>query len=206
MGKYVVGVIVLLLIIIGGFYFWSVRSGSGAPSATSTSAVTQPAATATTTFATSTFSIVYPVDYTVDPNFQNTEVSADKPISGVKFTIPTTSATGTNLASDTYISVEQLPHAKNCTGDIYVANDVTASTVTDNGVTYSVATTTGAAAGNLYEETVYAIASSSPCTAVRYWIHSSNLGNYDPGAVTAYNKDALISSFDTIRRSLQLTQ
>ena len=115
-------------------------------------------------------------------------------------------ATGTNLSSfDTGISVESLPRAQKCAGDIYILENVRASEVVENGVTYSVATTSGAAAGNLYEEMVYALADSSPCTAMRYFIHSTNIGNYEPGAVQEFDKNALLTIFDEIRRSIVLT-
>jgi hypothetical protein len=80
------------------------------------------------------------------------------------------------------------------------------STLSDNGVDYSVAQGGGAGAGNLYSETVYAIPGSSACTAVRYFIHSSQIGNYPPGMVTAFNKQALLTQFDAIRHSLVLSQ
>lgn len=205
MAKYIVGVIALILIIAAGYYFFF----GAKPPATSVAAPGTPAAVqqiATSTYATTTFSVVYPADFTIDPNFQNTEVSVKKPISGVKFTIPLTMATGTNLGSDTFVSVEQLPRAKNCTGDIYIADTVHPESVVENGVSYSVATTSGAGAGNFYEESVYAIEGSSPCTAVRYWIHSSTIGNYDPGAVREFDRAALMAAFDSIRRSLTLTR
>lgn len=161
---------------------------------------------ATSTYATSTFSIVYPSDYTVDESYKYDRVNPKKPISGVKFTVPGAMATGTNLASDTYLSVEWLPRAKKCTGDIYLAANVRAQTMTDtNGVEYSVATSSGAGAGNLYDEMVYALSGSSPCTAVRYYIHSSEIGNYTPGSVQPFDQASLLSAFDKIRRSLVLT-
>ena len=202
MAKYVIGAIIIICLAIGGLYYFS---GKKSAMPTTTTTAQQQVAVATTTYATSSYSVVYPVDYTVDPNFQNTEVNPNKPISGVKFTIPGTMATGTNLASDAFISVEQLPLAKNCTGDICLADNVTPTDLTEGSVTYSVATTSGAGAGNFYEEAVYAIKGSSPCTAVRYSIHSGNIGNYDPASgIKEFDHNALLNSFDTIRRSLQL--
>ena len=49
--------------------------------------------------------------------FPMTSFGEKKLIHGVKFTIPMTMATGTNLSSDTHLSIESLPRAKNCTGE-----------------------------------------------------------------------------------------
>lgn len=160
---------------------------------------------ATSTYATTSFSIVYPASFTLSDTYAYTQANPKKPIHGVKFTIPMEVATGTNLAAaDTGVSIEQLPRAKKCTGDIYLADDVRPVELTDNGITYSVATTSSAGAGNFYEEAVFAISGSSPCTAVRYFIHSMNIGNFEPGTVREFDKPALIASFDTIRKALTL--
>lgn len=154
--------------------------------------------------ATMGISLSYPIGFTLNPSWQNTSVVPTKPISGVQLTIPASMATGTNLSSDTYVSVEQLPRAKSCTGDIFLAQTVTPVDVVDNGVTYSVASTTDAAAGNRYEETVYAIKGSSPCTAVRYLVHYGVFENYPAGTIVEFNRTALLNAFDTIRHSLVL--
>jgi len=161
--------------------------------------------TATSTYATSTFSLVHPADFVVDELYAYQGVP-NKPIPGIKFTIPGAMATGTNLSSDTGLSVESLPRAQICTGDIFILDDVPAIDLTENGVVYSIATTSGAAAGNRYEERVYAFKNSSPCTAVRYFIHSTNIGNYATGTVREFNENALIRVFDEIRTSLKLGQ
>jgi len=149
-------------------------------------------------------SLQYPSGFTLNPSWQNTTVNPNKPISGIQLTIPASMATGTNLSNDTYLSVEQLPRAKSCTGDIFLAANVTPHDVTDNGVTYSVASSSDAAAGNRYEETVWAIKGSSPCTAVRYFVHYGAIENYPAGAVVAFDENALIAAFDQIRHTVTL--
>lgn len=165
---------------------------------------------ATTTWATYTqatttggFSIEYPPGYSVNAAHVYS-FSPTKSINGVSFTVPMSVATGTNLSSDSYVSVEQLPRAKKCTGDIYLQANVNAREVVDGGATYSFASSTGAAAGNRYEEIIYALPNSSPCTAVRYYIHSTELTNYLEGTVRAYERAALLLEFDKIRQSLRL--
>ena len=198
MTKYLIGAAAILLIAAGGYYAWMWNGKNNTePTITPTQESPQ-------TYATSTFSLVHPAGYTADASYAYDQVSPTKPISGVKFTIPGTVATGTNLSGNTYISVEFLPRAKRCTGDIYLADNVRAQNITEGGIEYSLATSSGAGAGNFYEETVYALATSSPCTAVRYFIHSTNIGNYDPGTVREFDRAALLSAFDKIRQSLVL--
>lgn len=201
MAKYFIGAIVIILIGITGYYAWQ-NFGNAAPAPTPT-----PQAPPTSIYATSTFSIAYPSTYSLDDTYTYDQFEG-KPIAGVKFTVPASSAEGTNLSSDTGVSVEWLPRARRCTGDIYIVPNVKAIELTVGSTTYSVATTTGAAAGNIYEEQVYAVKGSSPCTAVRYFIHSGNIMNYpqegEEGAVREFDRAALEREFDSIRDALVL--
>src|SRR3989338_2378607 len=185
----------------GGYYAWQTYGGK---SAQEPAPAPEPVSR---TYATSTFAIRYPSDFTADDSYLYDRFEG-KPIAGVKFGIPASMAAGTNLLPDTYLSVEWLPRAKNCTGDIYVVPDVRAFELAVGSTTYSAATTTGAAAGNAYEERVFAIGGSKPCTAVRYFLHSGNVGNYPEegeGGVRGFDS-ALLAIFDRIRDSLVLNQ
>ena len=199
--KYVIGIVIFAIAATGAYYVWEYVKQ--APQEQENGGNIMPQQPATTTYATTTFSLIHPQNFTVNEFFQYEGVPK-KPIDGVSFTVPLTMATGTNLSSDTYLSVEWLPRARSCTGDIYILDNVRASEITQNGVTYSLATTTGAAAGNRYEEHVYALTNSSPCTAVRYYIHSTNTENFDFGAVQEFDRGALLNAFDEIRHSLRL--
>lgn len=149
------------------------------------------------------FRIGYPSAYQANTDY--THGTDEQTITGVSFTIPATYATGTNLSSDTYVSVEQGTSSPGgCTAGVFIAENGATTTVTENGVVYSFAEMTDAAAGNRYEELVYALSTSSPCTAVRYVIHSTAIENYDPGSVTEFDRSQIIAEFDEIRRSLQL--
>ena len=187
-------------IILGGagFFAWKAFSPNSAPSAPVLVVDTR------NTYATSTYSVRYPGNFALNAQYAYDQFGPKKLINGVKFTVPATVATGTNLSADTGVSVEQLPRAKNCTGDIYLLDNVTAHDIIENGTEYSFASSTGAAAGNLYDEQVYALATSSPCTAVRYFIHSSNISNYPAGMVSEFDRAALLGEFDKIRASLVL--
>jgi|SRR3989344_5468142 len=197
--KIIIGGIVIIVIAVGGFYVWKTLPTNTTPAAPVVAEDTR------LTYASTTLgvSLKYPRDFTVDTAYAYTGFPK-KPISGVKFTIPGATATGTNLSSDTGISVEQLPRAKKCTGDIYIVDNVKPVEMTVGSTTYSVATTSGAGAGNFYEEMVYAISGSQPCTALRYFIHSMNIGNFEQGVAREFDRAALLNAFDKIRQSLVL--
>ncbi len=199
MSKYIIGAFVVIVLAGAGTLLWSRMAHTSPPPPPPPP---PPAVPTTHTYSTSTFSIVYPDGYTVDENYAYQGVPK-KLVPGVKFIIPGTMATGTNLSTDSGVSVESLPRAKACTGDIYIYQNVKAHDLTIGSTTWSVASTTDAGAGNLYEEQVFALKGSVPCIAVRYFIHSGNIGNYPPGVVTEFDRNALLSSFDSIRDSLQ---
>ncbi len=146
----------------------------------------------------------YPDSYKVDESYEY-QLSPEKVISGVKFTIPAAMATGTNLGADSYISIEQLPKVKTCSADLFLDGDFTPSVIVED-ILYSVATSSNAGAGNRYEETVYAIPGTSPCLAVRYFVHYSAFQNYPEGSIKEFDQAKLIETFDRIRRTLVIGQ
>lgn len=203
--RWIIGIVVV--VVVGGVV-WFMRDplmGLISPPPAQEPAPEAPQAPANQTYASSTLgiSLSYPPGYILNESYTY-PFGSSKVIHGVSLTIPPVMATGTNLSADTRISLEQLPRATTCSADIFILDDVKATTVADGGVEYSLATTSGAGAGNLYEEAVYAIPGSTPCSAVRYYIHSTNIGNYEPGAVQEFDRTKLLADFDAIRRSLLL--
>ncbi len=159
------------------------------------------------------FSMRYPAGYKVTGDYQYQEMGPGKNIGGVSFTIPSSTASGTNLGSDTYLSVEEIPQTPSaeCTADLFLepggaSGTLNVATTTENGVEYSVASSTGAGAGNRYEETVYAIPGTNPCIAVRYFIHYGVLENYPTGSVQAFDKQGLLDQFNEMRQTLTIGQ
>jgi hypothetical protein len=202
MSTYVVALIAVIALVGGGYYSWQAYGGAGA----SESPMPDTEKPVMSTYATSTFSISYPASFSLDDAYVNDTVVPTKPISGVKFSVSAAIVEGTNLSADSGVSVEWLPRAKQCTGDIYLADAVKSFTLAVGSTTYSVATSTGVAAGNLYEEQVYAVEGSAPCTAVHYFLHSTNIGNYPEGAVREFDRAGLRAAFDAIRDSLVLSR
>ncbi len=156
------------------------------------------------------YTIKYPAGFTVMAPYTYEALGPGKSISGVKFTIPANMTANTNLSQDSYISVEQLPASSaTCSAVLFMGSQVATSsvmTMTDKGVTYSMAQSSDAAAGNRYDEEVYAIPGSSQCTAVRYFIHYGAIGNYPAGSVHEFDEASLKQLFDQIRQSLVLNK
>lgn len=148
------------------------------------------------------FSLRLPDGYKIDESYTY-QPAADKKISGVKFTVPEETATGTNLASDSYLSVELIPRAQKCSADLFlIAPNVVAKEIEENGTTYSFASSTDAGLGNRYEETIYALPGINPCLGIRYFVHYGVFENYAPGMVHEFNKNTLLKQLDQIRRTL----
>lgn len=151
------------------------------------------------------FSIRLPQDYSVDEKYRYQQLGPGKDIMGIKFTIPASMATGTNLSSDSYVSVEGIPNTQTCTASLFL-NKVKDLGANDGQLSYSVATSTGVSAGNRYDEAVFALPGTNPCIAVRYYIHYGVFQNYPAGTVREFDKQTLLAQFDSIRRSLIIVQ
>jgi hypothetical protein len=147
-------------------------------------AAPQPADTSTHTYTGAGFTINYPDGWTVDPSYTYTALGPGKDIPGVSFTIPASLAAGTNLSPDSYLSVEHFPTGMACAD----------------------ASSTDAAAGNRYEEWVYATPVTDGCLGVRYFIHYGVFENYPAGAVREFDHTSLVAQFDAIRHTLVVSK
>ena len=155
------------------------------------------------TNATLGYMISYPANWTIDTSYVNSNMGPGHDIPGVAFTVPASMAAGTNLGDDSKLSVESLP-GPNCAPSRFVDPAENVHTVHANGRTYTSATSDDAGAGNRYETDLFVVDGTSPCLAVRYFIHSSAIGNYDPGTVTQFDRARLIAAFNRIRATLKL--
>lgn len=153
------------------------------------------------------FSIRLPAGYTVNESYRYQARGPGKDIPGVSFTIASSTAHGTNLSADTHMSLERVQATSTesiCSARTFL--DATPVLVNDGNTTYSVASTTGAGAGNRYAEIVYAIPGTNPCVALRYYIHSTVYENYPTGTVQRFDETMLRAQFDAIRRTLVLAR
>lgn len=158
------------------------------------------------------FSIIMP-RYTILPALLRTdsyevissytyELGPGEIIRGTKFIIPKSITEGTNLSRDTYISIEHSDTVKKCSASSFLENQSTEKNITEGGLSYSVASTNGAAAGNRYEGTIYATKRENMCFAIRYFIHYSVFENYPKGSIKEFDMKKLLSTFDSIRKTL----
>ncbi len=197
------------------FVFWNkgntafITEGKSEPQAQSyTNCVTPgnttvPEGTQTYSYPPLGFSIKYPTGSVLNESYAYDQLGPEA-IPGIKVAVSPKLTEGTNLSTDSGVSVEYFPNADACNASMFLYDQPKATTLTDGGVTYSVASASGAGAGNLYEEKVYALSGQNPCIAVRYFIHYTQIGNYPAGTRTEFNKAALLAEFDTIRHSLTL--
>jgi len=150
------------------------------------------------------YTISYPASWTLDTAYVNDTQGPSHEIKGISLTIPASMTQGTNLGGDTKLSVESLP-GQNCQPSQFVDPADNVRHIVSHGIHYTVADSSDAGAGNRYETTVYVVDGTSPCIAVRTFIHYSAIENFDPSSgVKAFDRAKLIAAFDRIRASLRL--
>jgi hypothetical protein len=146
-------------------------------------------------------SIAYPANFTVNPNYTDSTFGPGNDISGVRFSIPASLAAGTNLSSDSYVGVYTLPQGSLCDVKRFIASGGGAQSIENvvvDGRVFSVAQGSEPAAGNLYEEIVASPIGGKICTAVKLFIHSSNIHNYDPGTVKEFDRAGLVAIYESM--------
>jgi len=214
MNKSLIFAFVALIVVAGGVWYWLTRvSDDVVPTPITTQPTTEvPTATRVYKDAVVGFSITFPTAlssttndalYRVDDLYTYTGMGPGKSIPGVKFTIPRVMTTGTNLSPDSYVSAEHLVKGQTCDAKAFIGvSNVKSQTIHEGTLTYSFASSSEAAAGNRYEEYVYALSTSNPCLAIRYFVHYGAIENYDASTTKAFNRTKLFADFDAIRRTL----
>jgi hypothetical protein len=149
------------------------------------------------------YSISYPGDWRVVVDYVYPGFGPDHPIKGVAFEIPSTISARTNLSPHlTNVSVESREGRGPCDARRFIPDPADMHDVAEFGRTWSVATQQDAGAGNRYDIKVFVVKNSSPCLAVRYFIHFMAFENYTPGSVRRFDRAALIRQFDAVRKTL----
>jgi hypothetical protein len=147
------------------------------------------------------YAIAYPADWKIDMNYVSASLGPDHEIHGTAFHVPASMADGTNLSTDTSLSVESIP-GRSCKPAQFVDPAENVHKLHADGRTYIAASSEDAGAGNRYETQLFVVAGS--CLAVRYFIHYAAIENFDPGTVKAFDRARLLRTFDAIRATLKL--
>lgn len=75
-----------------------------------------------------------------------------------------------------------------------------------DGVTFREYSTQGAAAGNLYEGKIFRIYRDQLCYELVETIHTTNIGNYEPGTVTEVDSASIWKQLDGLLESFSFTK
>lgn len=148
------------------------------------------------------FEAEIPPDVIINESYFNYTLGPGKEIPGISFTIPTSMATGTNLSTDTRLSVEVLSRAA-CTPSDFIPTTSRGTPITIGQNRYVYAQSSGAGAGNRYEESVYVTKQRELCYGIRFFIHSTAAQNYPEGTRKDFDKAALVSTFKKIMETIR---
>jgi hypothetical protein len=149
------------------------------------------------------YSISYPADWRVITDYVYPGFGPDFPIKGVAFEIPSRISARTNLVPHlTNVSVESRGGRGPCDARRFIPEPSDMHDVTEFGRTWSVATQKDAAVGNRYDIKVFVVKGSSPCIAVRYFIHFMTFENFEEGTARQFDRPGLIRAFDAVRKTL----
>lgn len=124
----------------------------------------------------------------------------------VELTIPNTAYQGTNFGDASFtVSATYPEKSEDCFNPI-IQRVSDGGEALFNDIQYTTWTETGAAAGNLYVEKVYRTMHDKFCFELRETMHTSNIGNYDPGTVTEIDEKPLWEKLDAVVSSFKFTQ
>lgn len=78
-----------------------------------------------------------------------------------------------------------------------------AETITINGVQFKWGEFTDAAAGNLYTSRLYRTVKNRVCYEINLLVHSTNVGNYEPGTITEFDPKPVNASLQAILNTVK---
>ena len=61
----------------------------------------------------------------------------------------------------------------------------------------------GVGAGNIYDQVIYRTVMDGVCYEFVAYMHSGNIGNYVPGTVVEFDREALLAKFEAILASFR---
>ncbi|MFN8411545.1 MAG: hypothetical protein U0Z26_04075 [Anaerolineales bacterium] len=143
-------------------------------------------------------SITYPDSFApVLPPFGNYKIKPELTLQ----LIDTSSLYKTNLgeayifissSSDSQVVATCTESNQNAEGEQILGNESL------NGFTFVHSSSTGAGAGNYYDQDIHRMVNNNVCYEVIFFMHSSNIGNYVDGTVKEFNRDDLMKKFNDV--------
>ncbi len=126
----------------------------------------------------------------------------------VAFELPKQLFDKTNLLeAGVFIGASSSPNAKiACAKPSKDTSETSLGTTTINGVSWNVFSSTGAAAGNLYETKSYRTVHGEVCFEIVELLHSGNIGNYPEGVVVEFDKAKFSSMLEAIAETFTFTK
>lgn len=207
------GIIALVIILIGFWITLFMEGRSGNNKEDYQASTTYPWMNATTTenetsavyeSVSGRFSVSHSSDLTVATTIANDQFG-----SSVSFLFPASLISGTNLSADSRISIEEKT-TTDCLPTSFIAqpmigdDDDAIKTETVSGKTYSTFGFSDAAAGNRYDTSIYSIAKGGQCYGLQLFLHSTNIGNYDPGTVREFDNAKVQAYFREILEGFEI--
>ncbi len=127
----------------------------------------------------------------------------------VRLQLPQETYPGTNFGNaDLGLSYVYVASLEDCLAYPSTNGSVTfdvGQSIEINGITYYTSESSGAAAGNRYDSKLFRTYQNDYCFSAAETLHTTNIGNYDPGTVTAVDEDAVWGRFDAILQTMSFT-
>jgi len=124
---------------------------------------------------------------------------------GFSIIFPDSLIEGTNLSMDSFISVERLSKGTNWSSkNIIEALNFSSHTELIGDTIFDVSTGSEGTMGNIYQEIVSLATIGEYTYCLRLFLHSHNLGAYDPGTVKKFDYEIFLSTYTSIRKSFKI--
>lgn len=206
--KWLVGIIIAIIVVIVGWFVWS---------NVNTAKIGQPGTTSTSTTLADIIPGITNQIYT-DPHlsfsieYPSTAISTSSFSAGylpltqtprIAFELPNSMFQGTNLVeAGVYVGATTTPSVlTNCWSPSEQSNETQTGSTTIDGQDFGVFISTGAGAGNLYQQKAYRTIQSGWCLEIVELLHSGNIGNYPAGTVTQFDQAEYSGILDRIVQS-----
>jgi hypothetical protein len=193
--KWLVGIIVVVIVVVAGWYIWS-NANSAVTPPVGTTATSTPIAdiipgvpNQTYTNADLGFSIEYPATASTTGNFSSGYLPVTQtPV--IAFEVPQSMFQGTNLVeAGVYVGATSTDiGVANCTIPSEDNDETATSSVVIGGQQFAVFTSSGVGAGNLYQQKTYRTVQNGNCLEFTELLHSGNIQNYPTGSVTQFDQ------------------